>query len=336
MKDADIAPYFHPTQIVLVDDDIDFLGNLSLQLDSDLAYLLFDSTSKALDYLTAHNGRSASRERFFQRTSAGSDAGTTPRPLEIDCHAIQQEMGSSERFSQVSVVLVDYAMPEIDGIEFCRRINDPHIKKILFTGVATESVAVDAFNKGVIDQYIRKQERAVYDTLNQAIRSFQREYIRDLFVAAADIFSMRTPPILSDPATPSLLDALARDHGMIEYYLADEPPGMLFADAAGRVQRLVALDARECAAEAQRLAALGLPDSAVAEIESGARLCDPALTRDDMANWREHSVVPTVSGHALGARYWAVFPVSDPLMSQARPSYEAFLEWLDTVGYALM
>ena len=45
----EVPPYFHPTQVVLIDDDIDFLGNLSLQLDADLAYLLFDSTRKALD-----------------------------------------------------------------------------------------------------------------------------------------------------------------------------------------------------------------------------------------------------------------------------------------------
>ena len=47
---------------------------------------------------------------------------------------------------EVSVVVVDYFMPEMDGVTFCRRLNNPSIGKILLTGRAEDSVAIEAFN----------------------------------------------------------------------------------------------------------------------------------------------------------------------------------------------
>ena len=54
------------------------------------------------------------------------------------------------------VAVMDVAMPELNGMEFCRRITDPSIRKIVLTGKADEHVAVKSFNEGLIDRFIRR------------------------------------------------------------------------------------------------------------------------------------------------------------------------------------
>lgn len=335
------SPYYHPTQIVLVDDDIDFLGNLSLQLDADLAYLLFDSTQKALSYLNERETARDGRDRFFRAPAAGglstNGEGGYGR-LEIDTAALCREMQASDRFAQISVALVDYAMPQMNGLEFCERIHDPHIKKILFTGVATESVAVDAFNQGIIDQYIRKHEHSVYDTLNAAIRKFQCDYIRDLFVAAADVFPLNVPELLSDSGVARLLTSLRTSHGLAEYYLAPDQRGFLFADAAGQLRRLVLQSAAEARNQAEVLQESGLRSDQLRAIAANTLVADPAVAgmeRDAVARAAEQLVSPAQRLPESAGLGWAVFDAIE-IGGHLRPSYSEFLEWLDTVGYSLM
>lgn len=161
-----IQPYFHPTTVVFVDDSIDFLSNLSLQLDAALAYRLFDSPSSALKYINNTKEARSLSHRFFATIKDTVSGSTTEPVLHLDMAAIQQEVRNTERFAETAVVIVDYAMPQMNGIEFCEQIDSPHIKKVLFTGVADEEVAVRAFNEGIIDRFIRKSERDVYEEVN--------------------------------------------------------------------------------------------------------------------------------------------------------------------------
>ncbi len=70
------------------------------------------------------------------------------------------------------VVVSDYQMPEMDGIEFSRRLREiSRVPIIIYTGKGSEDVASKAFNVGV-DDYIRKEkELAHISVLAKRIRS---------------------------------------------------------------------------------------------------------------------------------------------------------------------
>lgn len=63
----------------------------------------------------------------------------------------------STEASPYDVVISDYAMPEMDGITFLKKVRDgdPEIPFILFTGRSREEVAIEALNFGA-DYYIQK------------------------------------------------------------------------------------------------------------------------------------------------------------------------------------
>jgi CheY-like chemotaxis protein len=345
MTMPELLPYFHPTQIVLVDDDIDFLGNLSLQLDADLAYLLFNSTQKALAYINDREVHMLPRQRFFNVLETACDNGTDSEPTRVglNTEALVNEMYFTNRFSRISVAMVDYAMPQMNGLEFCERIRNPHIKKILFTGVATEADAVDAFNRGVIDRFIRKSEYQVYTHLNHTIRELQAAHIRDTFAAASEVFAVEKPPLLADPAVIELMEELKARYSAVEYYLASQPWGFLLVDADGGVSRLVLCDAAQRAAQLKAAQATGAPPNCLEALATGRVIMNPAVLDDNgqvadvFRQWTKHcrpaAALPGPHGYT-----WAVFKRRADEAARHPPiaTYNRYLEWIDTLGYSLM
>lgn len=75
-----------------------------------------------------------------------------------------------------SVALVDYSMPFGKGTEILEKINNSFLRSILLTGIADEKIAVDAFNKGSINQYLRKQEENLGEKISHYIKRMTWEY----------------------------------------------------------------------------------------------------------------------------------------------------------------
>ena len=73
--------------------------------------------------------------------------------------------------NQFDCVVSDYMMPEMDGIELCRRVRKTsHIPFIIHTGRGSEEVASIAFEAGV-DDYIRKESgQSQYRVLANRVR----------------------------------------------------------------------------------------------------------------------------------------------------------------------
>ncbi len=74
------------------------------------------------------------------------------------------------RFDDLSVLVVDYAMPEMTGIEFCAQFRGHRVKKMLLTGAEERDVVFDAFNQGIIDHFVAKNDDALVDHLADAFK----------------------------------------------------------------------------------------------------------------------------------------------------------------------
>ena len=55
------------------------------------------------------------------------------------------------------VLLVDFAMPAMTGLEVLANLPDWMGCRVMLTGQADEHLAVNAFNSGYIDQFVPKQ-----------------------------------------------------------------------------------------------------------------------------------------------------------------------------------
>jgi hypothetical protein len=130
-------------------------------------------------------------------------------------------------------------MPVLNGLEFCRRIADPAVKKIMLTGKADERVAVRSFNEGIIDRFIRKHEVDAVETLNQAIRDMQAAYFDKASGSVLDALAVSEYAFLNDRALAAHVQGICESLGIVERYLSYQPHGLLMFDAQGTAYLLI-------------------------------------------------------------------------------------------------
>lgn len=231
--------YQHPSLTVLVDDSDSFLRSLSFQLDPSLASCSFHDTRAALDWLRAN-----SRTAGWQSAPLHASFDTNARSLEqcsvaLDIDQIYRISFQPERFNTPSVLVIDYSMPQMNGLEFCKAIAHLPCKKILFTGAADEKVAVEAFNRGLIDRFIKKSDDDALERLEQDIVQLQEEYFAAQSGPLRELLALHGYGFVFDPAFAELVRDIGGPLGIVEHYLYPNPAGLLMYDANGQARLLV-------------------------------------------------------------------------------------------------
>jgi len=128
------------------------------------------------------------------------------------------------RYDEISVVVVDYDMPEMNGVEFCRNLKNPNIKKILLTGQAGSDEAIRAFNSNIINYYIRKSDDNLFEHLTEAIQEMQNRYFLDIssYIKIRAIDNKKS--LFSDAKLSEYFNNLLKTNNIVEYYFLTNPP----------------------------------------------------------------------------------------------------------------
>ncbi|HRD69155.1 MAG TPA: response regulator [Legionella sp.] len=240
MHHFSIPTCYFPSTAVFVDDSRDFLLNFVLQLDEGLAYLVFDSPFEALNCIHKKRGElEMLSQRCITEYTEAKNCPLTNHTVNLDLAAIHAEVYNPKRFSEISVVIVDYAMPGMDGLEFCRRIEDSNIKKILLTGQADEKLAIAAFNEGLIDRYIKKSDPDVAGLITKSIHDLQLQYYQSMSDMIVRMLSITSPSCLHDKKFAQLFWDLCNKKGIVEFYLADNSGTFLMLDDDANISFLI-------------------------------------------------------------------------------------------------
>jgi CheY-like chemotaxis protein len=271
MTNALSLPYFHPSTVVFLDDNHQFLNDLELRLPGRMPYILHEDPSAALAEVNRCAATPTLANRCFSRLENKPDTWRDSI-IEFDVGLIEEEVNSVDRFHRTSVVVVDYAMPAMNGLEFCVRITDPYVKKLLLTGAADEKLAVGAFNDGLIDRFILKNQPDSLDLMLQFAEELQIAHFQHQQTVLAAALALNPPPFTRDPKLIDEIERVAREHSFIEHYLVGDPPGYLLLTSSGQVQRLVVMDDSEFAEQAQRVRKHAAPDDLVAAMQSRSKM----------------------------------------------------------------
>lgn len=267
-------PFYFPTQVILVDDDPDFLEGVSLMLKNDTSYQLFQSAHQALEYVNnAHK-----HVHFLKRCYSNYKTGPTVSDSlsHIDVGRISDEVLNAQRFQTASTVIVDYSMPEMNGLEFLASLQNPFIRKILLTGQGDMELAVKAFNNHLIDQFIDKHDPRLKNKLNAAIIAFQDQYFRSSFKLITDpILANNHEAFLVDVEFQRFFTALREKLQVVEYYMIDAPhAGFLLMDANGHRQYLLIYTSEDLSRHIALLEEKGAPEELLNSLKAGELLPD--------------------------------------------------------------
>src|SRR6201996_9164533 len=136
------------------------------------------------------------------------------------------------RGEQVAVILADYRMPGLTGIEFLEGAMDiyPYARRVLLTAYADTGAAIDAINVVDLDHYLLKPwdppEEKLYPVVDALLDSWLSSDHRP--VPETKVVGHRWSARSSE-----VREFLARNQVPYRWYTSDEPEGQRLLDAAG-------------------------------------------------------------------------------------------------------
>jgi thioredoxin reductase (NADPH) len=136
------------------------------------------------------------------------------------------------RGDEVAVILADYRMPAMNGIEFLERAIElyPLARRVLLTAYADTGAAIDAINVVDLDHYLLKPwdppEEKLYPVIDSLLSQWQAEDRRPVRVTkvVGHRWSARSSGVR---------DFLARNQVAYRWYESEEPDGQRLLAAAG-------------------------------------------------------------------------------------------------------
>jgi len=239
-----LACCYYPTSVVFIDDNRSFLDNILLGFDENINTISFTEPSKAIEYLKNHALISFTRNYLKSLKDNDSLEGFNVSNVEhgyvdVDILNIHRIIYNPRRFSTAIVVVVDYTMPEMNGIELCRSLKEFPFKFVLITGDATLNNAIEAFNAGLIHQFIPKSHSDFIIKLQNTIYNLQEKQFAESCSTIMKNLSITMPTNLSDPVLNDFIKEFFKKNRIVEYYLINRSGCFLMAKSNGGLSWLV-------------------------------------------------------------------------------------------------
>jgi CheY-like chemotaxis protein len=224
-------PYFkYPTQVICLDDDEIFLDSVKkyittnnkipiMKKDPIKAYNEFHNSS--ITYPKVDN--------FLNRITLEEEDNDDYSEIDtIGYQKIIDLIYEKSRFNEQAVFIVDYSMPIINGIDFCRKIKNMRAKKVILTGYDDYKLAVSALNHKIIDRYLVKDINQIREELNEVIDTMLWEYFCD--------FSNEIYPLNALHRNQDFINTFNKwlfENKIIEFYQCDSIGSYLGLNAQG-------------------------------------------------------------------------------------------------------
>ncbi|BBH63967.1 fused response regulator/thioredoxin-disulfide reductase [Actinoplanes sp. OR16] len=135
------------------------------------------------------------------------------------------------RGGRVAVMLADYRMPQMNGIEFLEQAMDlfPHARRALLTAYADTDAAIQAINVVDVDHYLLKPwdppEEKLYPVIDALLDAWQA-------TGDTELPDIRVVGHRWSEPSYQIRDFLARNLVPYKYFGADEPEGRRLLEAA--------------------------------------------------------------------------------------------------------
>lgn len=326
--DRSLSVFHHPILTVLVDDSKSFIDSLAFQMDASRAVVSFTDPREALQWI-----RDAYTSRFpgFLPVRVTHDDLTflsERRTVQLDVDRIYRQIHDIHRFLQPGVVVVDYSMRQMDGLSFCQALQDLPCKTILLTGTADESIAVEGFNHGLIDRYVKKHESNMVGRLCKEIDALQQQYFTVLSRTLRDLLTRHSYSFLSDPAVADRVRQIAARYNFVEYYLYPNPVGILMLTAQGQATLMVIETQAGLMSQVESAEAYDAPAPLVEGLREGRIVPffwpGNGLFTPACIDWEQYCL-PAERCEGRETYYYALFDLPRHLLQEPVVSYQSFL-----------
>ena len=225
--------FYYPATVVWVDDDELLLQVATEILGNENKIQTFNSPGACLDFFATYIPYLKEAPLLHGRTEMDDYETINHLPVDINPAAFTQLPLKHERKNEVSVLIADYRMPDMTGIDLFRQLKGINAKKILLTGEADNAQAVAAFNEGIIDCFIQKNSATLVTDIAEHLNILANEYFFELSKALLAHLEVDGKIHLSDPSFIGFFKDLCKENDIQEHYIFDKQGNMQLIDAQG-------------------------------------------------------------------------------------------------------
>ena len=223
--------FYYPTQVLCVDDDPSLLGGLDLGLGP---FFKIKTEKNPLNVLKHLKLTASSQDEPLMERIRDEDLDEEfDCPINLRISKIIDKASDKVRQNEFSVLIVDHSMPEMTGFELCEELANHPIKKIMLTGKKDHNLAAKAFNKGLIDYFIPKDQPNLMEHLVGIIGLLQQRYFEEKTSFVIKAARSLHKSFLGSAQFIHEFNAFLHQYKIVEFYLLDVVGSYLGLDAKG-------------------------------------------------------------------------------------------------------
>ena len=228
---SNLPLYSFPLTVALIDNDALVLQALTNLLKAEYHLKAFDNPKKALENFKQYSPLSATVKLLSGCAESENYNLIGHLPVDVKLDGIKTIAHHPLRTEEVGVMIVDYSMPEMNGIEFCRELKSLPAKKILLTGEASNHIATQAFNEGIIDCFLQKGSPSLAEEINFHINSLMQKYrIENAKQLISHLETDYQLPV-SDPQFALFFNEWCQTNNITEFYIIDQNANFLLINS---------------------------------------------------------------------------------------------------------
>lgn len=247
MENLEFTPTccFYPSTVLLLDDNPDLLKDISFALISARQKYKSKYSTSPQEIIQILEKQGNTIQQFLKKCMSESEKYYEPSKslLNIDISAIPKQIyATPPRFTQHLVLVVDFAMPDMSGLELCQKIRrglQVPIKIIMLTGEADQKTAIQAFNDKLIDRFIVKSSPDYIKVLLKYLHELHIEYFSDISHSLIELIPSFQNTLHKDSDFVKFFNQIIQQYNAIEYYMFDDSGSYLFLDADKKITRLI-------------------------------------------------------------------------------------------------
>lgn len=227
-----------PFTICCVDDDLLSLKTLERIISNKYPIKMFDDSLKASLFFSNYVSP-LSQKLILNSLPEHEDFDTINKiPINFDLDNIINFANQVEHQDEIGILIVDYKMPKINGIDLCKQLKNTSIKKILLTGELDFREATEAFNNQLIDGFVQKDQ-----DLAKNILSFIEVFNKTFFIEKTNNIKnyLETNALLpnSDPIFIEFFNRWLIDNQIIAHYIIDKNGSCLLINKDKEISYLI-------------------------------------------------------------------------------------------------
>lgn len=229
---AFIPIVYWPIKVLFVDDDPEILKLYSIKYQANYNMSLISNSLEAFRVLKEQKEIELGIvEHALDQTEIKlTDNENEFLVKKLNLTNILEIVKNKSKYNQIGIVVADYEMPGMTGIDMFKKLESKFFKKMILTSKYSLSSAVESFNNKTIDNYIAKGTENTFSELTFFLQSNQLEYFKELTNNTLGDSEFSQLPFLKNNNFIIFFNKMITKHKIREYYLIDKNGSFILID----------------------------------------------------------------------------------------------------------